>query len=248
MDSNQFDFDKYVEHSELSNPNKAPVKKRRYILDRNDLLFFKVFGTVFFVTLVAFTFLGLTPKEISVSPSERLNNNLSLESQSNTSIFGIDFTKGNNVIHKTSDISSDDLPVRIVIPKAGVDSKIVNPESNNVETLDNELSKAPVRYPGSGNLSEGNIFIFGHSTGFKIVQNQAYKVFNEIKNLKEGDKIIVYSLSGKTYNYSVSKVRETSKYDTWVDFSSKEPSLTLSTCDSFGQASDRYVVAAVKSL
>ena len=246
MNSNQFDFEKYVEHSELADKSKKAIKADRS-LNGHYRLFFSIFGLVFLVSLLILSILGLTPKEISLSPEDRLNNSLSLESQSNSSLFGVDFTKGgvSKGVQKISSISSDDLPNRIMVSSIGLDSNILNPESRDVNYLDDELSKGPVRYPGSGILSSGNIFVFGHSTGFKIVQNQAYKVFNRIKELKEGDIITIYSLSGKAYNYKVSSVKEVSKNDTWVDFSSKESSLTLSTCDSFGTASDRYVVKAV---
>ena len=219
---------------------KEPSKKK--LTERYDFLFLAGFGATFLVTLIIFTIFGLIPKEISPVP---VNNNFTLESQSKTSLFGVDFTKSTNEVHKINIISNDSLPVRIVIPSIGVDTKIVNPESTNISLLDNELSKAPVRYPGSGTLSSGNIFIFGHSTSFSVVHNPAYKVFNGIKTLKVGDNIIVYALSGRNYNYSVTNVREVNKYDTKIDFSSDKPSLTLSTCDSFGQPTDRFVVSAV---
>ena len=61
-----------------------------------------------------------------------------------------------------------------------------------------------------------------------------------------GDKIEVKSMGGPSYFYKVTSVEKVSKYDTYIDFSAQSPSLTLSTCDSFGKASDRYVVKAVR--
>lgn len=214
---------------------------------RNDFSFVVGFGVTFFLTLLVFSVLGLMPKEIS-APSTGSGAGLSLDSQSNTSLFGVDFTKADiKVNRKVSEISTEDLPARIVVSKINLDFKIVNPDSTIPSFLDNELTKAPVRYPGSGTISSGNMFIFGHSTGFKVVQNQAYKVFNNIKNLKEGDQITIYSISGKTYEYTVVSGRDVKKSETWIDFSADKPTLTLSTCDRLSEIGDRYVIRAVRS-
>jgi sortase A len=225
---------------------KNKRNKPKKLFERHDFLFIAGFGSAFLLTLIVFSIFGLVPKEIS---TQQDGSQLSLESQSNTSLFGVDFTKETktNKAQKVSEISSNDLPVRIVVPKAGIDSKILNPESSTLSFLDNELTKAPVRYPGSGIISSGNIFIFGHSTGLKIVQNSVYKVFNNIKNLKVGDEITIYSLSGKSYVYTVTSGQDVKKEDTWIDFSSDKPSLTLSTCDRLSDIGDRYVVHAILS-
>jgi LPXTG-site transpeptidase (sortase) family protein len=236
----------YSNQQENIPKNKGKISKKFF--ERHDVLFLAVFGAVFFITLAIFTFIGFVPKEISPMQNGGSNGTLSLESQSNYSLFGVDFMKGSkaNKIQKVSEIPADDLPVRIVISKADVDFKIINPESTDLSFLDNELSLAPVRYPGSGTISAGNIFIFGHSTGFKIVQNPAYKVFNNLKKLKVGDEITIYSMSGKTHVYSVVSGGDVKKEDTWIDFSANKPSLTLSTCDRLSQLGDRYVVHAVR--
>ena len=225
--------------------NKSKNKPKKFT-DRYDFIFLAWFGVIFLISLLTLSLLGLAPKEISTSSESSLNGGLSLESTTNTSLFGVDFTKGTTQKFRTvSEISNDDLPVRITISKIDLDTKILNTDSTNASFLDNELSKAPVRYPGSGTLSSGNIFVFGHSTGFKIVQNPAYKVFNDIKTLVVGDQITVYSLSGKPHIYSVVSAKVAKKEDTWIDFSSSSPSLTLSTCDSLSQIGDRFVVKAV---
>jgi LPXTG-site transpeptidase (sortase) family protein len=217
------------------------------LIKRNDFLFIAGFGLTFFVTLVIFSVLGFVPKEIS-DPSNGNGVGISLESQSNTSLFGVDFTKSDvKISRKSSEISTEDLPARIVIESANIDFKILNPDSTNLTFLDNELTKAPVRYPGSGTISSGNMFIFGHSTGLRVVQNQAYKVFNNIKKLNVGDKITIYSVAGKKYEYTVVSGQDVKKEDTWIDFSAKSPTLTISTCDRLSEIGDRYVVRAVRS-
>lgn len=136
------------------------------------------------------------------------------------------------------------LPKHIKIPRIGVDVSISNPESDSVAVLDDYLTRGSVRYPGSGSLTSGNMFLFAHSTGIKIVQNQAYKAFNNLQSLKAGDVISISGEDGKTYLYSVSSVKLATDKDVLVRFDKSDRMLTLSTCNTFGQKSERYVVEA----
>jgi LPXTG-site transpeptidase (sortase) family protein len=137
----------------------------------------------------------------------------------------------------------NELPLFISVPSLSIATTVESPETTSVSVLDAALSRGPVYYQGSGTPGNRNMFIFGHSTGFSIVNNKAYKVFNNIKLAKAGELIYVQTSSG-THTYKVREVRKMSKYSTWVQFNSDEPLLTLSTCDSFGKASDRYVLEA----
>lgn len=138
----------------------------------------------------------------------------------------------------------DATPRRIIIERLGVDTSILNPESTDVETLDAALLKGVVRYPGSGDLDDvSNMFLFGHSTGFRVVQNEAFKAFNGLKNAKEGDLIRVQSDSHE-YVYRVTRVSLVDAQEALVSLSSREKKLTLTTCNSFGAKSERYVVEA----
>ncbi len=134
-------------------------------------------------------------------------------------------------------------PIRLVISSIGVDTVVSNPKTTAFETLDAALTRSAVRYPGSGLPGLGNMFIFGHSTGFSVVQNQAYKVFNKLKDVRQGATVTVYSKSA-TYEYKVTSVRLVDKTKALVEFDTKNNMLTLSTCDSFGREQDRYVVEA----
>lgn len=140
-----------------------------------------------------------------------------------------------------SEIIYAENPLRIVIPSIGVDSLILNPSSAKHEILDTELTKGVVRYPGSGLPGSGNMFLFGHSTGFSVVQNKAFKVFNNLQNLKSGDTITIHGNEG-IYTYTVKTVKKVDKENALVKFDTQNNMITLSTCDSFGKASDRYVV------
>lgn len=110
--------------------------------------------------------------------------------------------------------------------------------------LDEYLRKGVVRYPESALLGDGNVLLFGHSTNWKVVQNQAYKALNGIDKLKRGDLIYVNSKNNR-YTYSVTKVTLVNAEEQFVDFSKKDNMLTLSTCNTFGQKQERHVVEAV---
>lgn len=134
-------------------------------------------------------------------------------------------------------------PQYLEVPSLGIKTSIESPETTSVAVLDAALQRAAVYYQGSGTPGNRNMLIFGHSTGFSVVRNPAYKVFNTIKNAKAGEMIYVRTVSG-THTYKIREVKRVSKYNTWIDFDSTKPMLTLATCDSFGKASDRWVLEA----
>mgnify|MGYP002620914684 CR=1 FL=1 len=136
-------------------------------------------------------------------------------------------------------------PERILINGIDIDLPVLNPESTDIEVLDNALLSGTVRYPGSARLGEdGNLFIFGHSSGLPVVQNQMFKAFNRIPELEEGDVITVIG-GGFEYVYRVNTVRLTDVDEGLVDLSRKDgKKLTISTCNSFGAKSERWVVEA----
>lgn len=135
------------------------------------------------------------------------------------------------------------IPDKIEIAKIGVSSVIQIPQSVDVSTLDAALAKGATYYPGSGTLQGGNMFIFGHSTNWSIVNNQAYKTFNGLDKLVAGDEITLTS-GGKKYVYAVRSVRLASEDDVLVQFDKEGRMLTISTCDTFGRKQDRWVVEA----
>lgn len=135
-------------------------------------------------------------------------------------------------------------PVRIVAPSVGIDTPIENPSSTNVEVLDSALLKGAARYPASALLGENaRMYIFGHQSYLPIVHNQAFKAFNGIQKLQAGDEIIISSATAE-YHYRVRSVQHVSATDAQIELGSGERTLTLSTCDSFGSKTDRYVVTA----
>lgn len=160
--------------------------------------------------------------------------------------------KGNNIVveEKTENIENIAntayiRPDHILIDKIGVDSSIEQPDSQNVDILDESLKKGAVHYPGSGGIESGNIFLFGHSTNWKVVQNKAYKTFNDLNELDKGDEITL-SANGIDYVYEVDNVRLVDESDALVDLSTTEQKLTISTCNSFGAKQERWVVEAYR--
>ncbi len=136
-----------------------------------------------------------------------------------------------------------EVPLSLSIPAYNISTVIEAPNSTNTKILDAALMRAAVYYPGSGYPGAYNTLIFGHSTSFKVVRNKAYQVFNNIKTIVPGTLIYVKTQSG-THIYKTRSVQKVSKYTSWIQFKSEKPMLTLATCDSFGKASDRWVLEA----
>jgi len=135
-------------------------------------------------------------------------------------------------------------PVRIIIDKVGVDSKIYNPTGTSVEDLEKYLTQGVVRYPKSGLLGEkDNLYLFGHSTSIRVVRNQAYKSLNGINKLENGDIIKVQS-KDKEYLYKVVSVKMQKNSEAIIEFNTGKQTLTISTCNTLGEKEDRFIVKA----
>jgi LPXTG-site transpeptidase (sortase) family protein len=137
-----------------------------------------------------------------------------------------------------------ELPTKIEIPAIKLSATVSNPDTTNVEALDNALLTGAVRYPSSSKLGEaGNVIIFGHSSYLPIVNNPAFKTFDGIQNLKQGDRITVTG-SGHVYVYSVATVVKANAETDAIPLTVSGSVLTLATCNSFATKSDRFVVTA----
>ena len=140
-------------------------------------------------------------------------------------------------------LAAPESPTKIVIPAINLSATVSNPSSTDIEVLDNALLKGAVRYPSSSNLGEeGNVIIFGHSSYLPIVNNKAFKTFDGIQKLKAGDRIEVTG-SGHTYVYAVDTVAKGTTADA-IPLNVQGSKLTLATCDSFGEKTDRFIVTA----
>lgn len=141
-------------------------------------------------------------------------------------------------------LAAPENPIRVKIPALKLDVTIKNPESTNVAVLDEALLTGAVRYPTSARLGEdGNVVLFGHSSYLPVVNNKAFRAFNEIQNLKNGERIIVHG-EGVTYVYVVKEVASADAESAAIPLTKTGRTLTLATCDSFGKKTDRFVVVA----
>lgn len=204
--------------------NKDQIKKSNIFLNlstKGKVVFaLQVLG-IFVATFLILYLFGLTPKEINLG----FNNSRALFSEN-------------------EDPGIRTRPEHIVIDKIGLSASIIRPGSQDISILDEALSNGVVHYPGSGTLEIGNIFLFGHSAdGYQLVSNEALKVFNGIYKLEEGDQIFLFG-NGKKYVYSVDSVNLVDASTALIDFSNNKQTLTISTCNTFGELQERWVVEA----
>lgn len=135
-------------------------------------------------------------------------------------------------------------PRRIVIASVGVDTPVSNPASFDLPALDAALLAGAVRYPGSNLLGEeGAVFLFGHQSYLPVVKNKAFKAFNDLQKLSEGAVIKIFSDTA-VYEYVVRSVSLVEAEEALIDLSAESGALVLSTCNSFGDPGERYVVTA----
>ncbi len=213
------------------------LKQDHHSFVKNLLIFAGAFFAFFAVSFMVLGFLGFIPTEF-----QETTNDTSVAAKLQESTF-----KGLGLTSPSSQTEvapvKGELPQRMVASSIGLDIEVVRPTSANYVVLNSALEKGAVYYPGSGVAGKGNMFIFGHSTGYTYVNNKAFQVFNNLKNLKKGDEIKVYG-DTQVYTYKVDSVKLVNANEELVSFSSDRTMLTLSTCNSFGQKTDRYVAEA----
>lgn len=184
--------------------------------------FVALFTCIYFVSLVFLGTLGFAPW------SGQVHTTLPPEA-----IQGVAVAKGEG-----------EEPIRVEIPSIGIRTLVQNPEETSITVLDAALLKGAVRYPDSGMPGEeGNVLLFGHSSQLPVVQNQAFKAFNDIQNLEKGDPIFVIGKT-KVYVYVVDEVKEATTESDAVPLEVEGAKLTLATCNNFGTKEDRFIVTA----
>lgn len=135
---------------------------------------------------------------------------------------------------------------RIFIPSVGIDAPIYEPASTDPRALNAALLEGVVHYPGSALPGQdGNTFLFGHSTGLAVVHNKAFRSFNRLGEVKQGDMIRIRSGS-REYWYRARSRTLVHADAAVIDLRATSDSrlLTLSTCNVFGKKDDRFVVEA----
>lgn len=210
------------------------IKKQTFLeLMKEYKKYFVIYFVVFFALIFTVTYLlGMVPIELQVGrKADKIDSSFAVS----------DFGYGQAL----SDVTTfGPKPTRVVIEKIGVDSIIQQPTSYDVAVLDKELQKGAVYYPGSGTLSKGNIFLFGHSTNHQVVINQAYKTFNRLNELTPGDRIVLVGDDEKKYTYEVLTIDTVDDDKALVKFNTEAQLLTLSTCNTFGEKQQRHIVTA----
>jgi len=179
---------------------------------------------VFIISWLVFAIIGLVPD--SLTPNV--------------------FRKIQRDIHIVDNLLRDESYTRpdyIIIKKIGVSSPIGHPSSKTVSVLDKFLKQGAVHYPGSGSIESGNIFLFGHSSSWQPVQNEAYETFNGLENLEPGD-MIELKVGEQSWFYKVTNVKLVNENTALVEFDSSKRTLTISTCNSFGTKEQRWVIEA----
>lgn len=128
---------------------------------------------------------------------------------------------------------------KISIPKLNIKNAVVS-------TVDNDLSKHLVNYPGTSVPPEkGNAVIFGHSTLPQLFNKNDYKtIFTDIYTLTPGDEIVVNVL-GNVYKYKIESVIVVDPENTSVlEQNYSDSFLTLVTCTPPGTIWKRLVIKA----
>lgn len=145
-------------------------------------------------------------------------------------------------------------PGRIVIPQIGLDAPVINAPYQTIEVAGQTFEQwsAPGFYAagwqeGSARLGEpGNTVLNGH-------HNIDGEVFGHLRDLQQGDEIIIYAGS-RAFHYAVSQVMKLKERDAgiaqrqenarWV-LSSTDERLTLVTCWPPASNTYRLIVVAV---
>ena len=212
--------------------------------------FLAVFLLIMFVTVEVCVATGFTPDASSTAVATAATSNVDLNNSA--LIAGVPLTTSSDAsanVGVPAPVSgalnmNGELPTKIVISKIGVNAPIANPATTNVASLDNYLSYGAARYPTSATLDQqGNVILFGHSSYLPVIINQHYKTFDGIQNLVPGDLITVYS-STHVFTYSVTSEEKQSELTDSIPLTTTGHTLTLATCNSFGEKTDRFVVTA----
>lgn len=151
---------------------------------------------------------------------------------------------------KVVTIKPKDTNFGIVIPKIDVNSPVVpNVDSFNYADYINALRSGVAHakgtaFPGSTKAANNNVFLFAHSAVNPIQARMYNSVFYLLRKLAVGDRVILY-YKGKRYDYIVFDKKVVEATDTrYITQPSKDPIVTLQTCDPPGSSLRRLIVTA----
>lgn len=218
------------------------------------VVYARVYVIVFVVSFLSFAVLGVLYEHIVdarldiisegqahsvTSPAAFMESGTQVGWDSNNAI-----TFSSSVNGSVSEHDEMSMPIRVSIPSVGIDFVVVNPTESDVETLDAALLKGVVRYPDSGTLADNRpMFLFGHNSHLPVVHNKAFQAFNNLEKVSIGDAIIVRGADAE-YHYHVRSITLADAEVIRVPLNGSSKTLTLSTCNNFGEKQERFVVTA----
>lgn len=132
-------------------------------------------------------------------------------------------------------VEESDLPVKILIPKVGIDLSVLPAKAvnDNWETSDEAASYLL----GSGIPGrEGNVVIYAHNKNH---------LFGPIRRLEKDDQIRLINKKEEEFIYKVLETKTVSKDTVEVLSATSEATLTLYTCTGFLDR-ERFVVVALE--
>ena len=136
---------------------------------------------------------------------------------------------------------------QIEIPRLGLQAPIISLAEKDKESLEEALDRGVIHYPGSALPGEkGIVVLMGHSAPPGWPNIKYDRVFSEIVNLEEGDKIGI-SFNHFLYPYQVIEKHIFSREEE-EEFLAQERDqkwLVLSTCYPPGKDLQRLVVVAI---
>ena len=139
----------------------------------------------------------------------------------------------------------------IVIEKIDVNAPIVSDvDSTNYNSYIAALSKGVAQAAGTAKPGEpttsgnNNVFLFAHSSINPIEARRWNAVFYLLRKLEVGDRVIVF-YKQKRFDWLVSEKKVVEANDVkYLTDPSKEPLLTLQTCDPPGSSLRRLIITA----
>ena len=139
----------------------------------------------------------------------------------------------------------------IVIEKIDVNAPVVaDVDSTNYPKYIAALSKGVAQAAGTARPGEptaqgnNNIFLFAHSAINPIEARRYNSIFYLLRKLEVGDRVIVF-YKQKRFDYLVSEKKVVEATDVkYLTDRSKEPLLTLQTCDPPGSSLRRLIITA----
>lgn len=156
-----------------------------------------------------------------------------------------------DVARKPQEVPPAEKQFQILIPKIGINSRVVaNVDASDEKAYQDALKLGVAHAQGSGlpgeeNASNRTIYIFGHSTNGIWNIEKYNALFYSLKDLSLGDEIIVW-FWGKEFRYLVTHIVKVDPSDlTYLQPQIMQDKLVLQTCWPPGTVWKRLLVVAV---